>query len=440
MSKKDSRTGARTSILTVRYGRNKDRILYRGIVRRGGHEWKFASTSKEVCEGKIAEQLAVLEQEGVSAAQLSVEQKHDAARARKVLGDGETLEAAMNELRLVRDVLGSGRKLADALEEIAKAKVALGERGSIAEAVAFWTKHNPEGKSVTLKELCDAYLKPDNRQKGGASPAHIHSLRFRMDALKETFGEKTPVATLMPGDIEGFLNQRAETEKWAPLTFNHWRTILKSLFSFADAEYHVGNAAAGIKARKVVQPRIRYFTPEEAEKILRAAEQVAPDYAAATAILLFAGVRPTELVGQYGLDGEGMVGGLEWNRVDVDGEIVVDEEIAKTNQRRTIPIAPNLAAWLARYGKPRGRVVPNPTAWRRARREIARAAGVDWFADAARHSFATYHYALHRNRDALEAAMGHVEGGSAVLEKHYKGLERKAEAERYFGILPEKEA
>lgn len=436
---KQARTGARVSYTEERYGRNKDKILHRGIITRSGKRWRFAAQTKTEVEGLVAAKLAELEKEGVSAAELSAEQKHDAARARAVLAEKETLESAVKELQLVRKELGTGKALADALEEIASARKLVAGRVSIAEAAAFWAKHNPLEKSVTLGELCREYLKPENRQKGGESPAHIHSLRYRLDALTETFGAKTPVATLMPADIEGFLYQRAETENWAPLTFNHWATIVKSLFAFADAEYHVGNAAAGLKSRKVAQKRIRYFTPEEAEKLLRAAERVAPDFAAAVAILLFAGVRPTELVGQYAIDGSGIIGGLGWNRVDVDGDIVVDEEIAKTSQRRTIPISENLAAWLARYGKPRGRVVSNPAAWRRARKAIATAAGVDWFADAARHSFATYHYALHRNRDALEAAMGHVEGGAAVLEKHYKGLERKSEAERYFGIRPTKE-
>lgn len=426
---------ARITYTLQHYGKDKALVLHRGIVRFLGHEWKFGAKTRKECEEKVRTKLIELEREGVSAVALSADEKRDAAKARKLLETEETLESALKERQLVHDVLGTGKALADTLEELQKVRSLLGGRCSLLDAASFWEKHHPEENAVTLDKVCSEYLEPENRKKGGNSPSHVRGLRQKFQKLLDVFGASSPIATIMPNDLEGFLQTLAKEENWAPLTFNHWLTVLRGLFSYADRKYHVGNATAGIESKKVFGQPPRYFTPEEAEKLLRTAEAVAPDYAAAVAILLFAGLRPTELVGQYGLaGGGGIIGGLAWNKVDVDGEIVVD--FTKTNQRRTVPISPNLDAWLKRYGKVRGPVVPNPTAWRRARRKIEAASGVLWTADMARHSFATYHYALHRNRDELEAAMGHVEGGSTVLERHYKGLEKKSEAERYWTIMP----
>ena len=434
---KQARTGARVSYTEERYGHGKDKILYRGIITRGGERWRFGAQTKSECEGKVAAKLAELEKEGTFATSLSPDEKRDAAKARAKLADGETLESAMSELAFVRKGMGRGRALEKALAEYETARAELAGRATLAEAVAFWKKHHPDGSTVTLDALCEEYLLPENRQKGGESPTHLRGLRVRFAALQDAFGDEKPVASIMPDDLKTFLDAKSAEGNWSPVTYNNWLRVFKGLFAFADRKHHVGNAAAGIEKRKEKAPQIRIFTPDEAARLLRAAEVVAPDYAAAVAILLFAGVRPTELVGQYGLEGKGILGGLTWDRVDVDGEIVLEDELTKTNQRRTIPLSENLAAWLARYpGKPHERVVRTPISWRRARAKIAEAAGVEWTPDQARHSYASYHFALHRNRDALEAAMGHVQGGAAVLERHYKKRASKADAEKFWSIMP----
>ena len=149
-----------------------------------------------------------------------------------------------------------------------------------------------------------------------------------------------------------------------------------------------------------------------------------------------------ELTGDWGLAGEGEAGGvrggLSWRDVDLEGGYIrLTAEVAKTTQARLVKMSGNLRAWLVRWGGAReGRVVKNPTAWKRARRRIEEAAGVKWGHDYARHSFATHFFALTGDRNALEAAMGHTVG-SKVLETAYRGLATREEAERYWGILPD---
>ena len=58
-----------------------------------------------------------------------------------------------------------------------------------------------------------------------------------------------------------------------------------------------------------------------------------------------------------------------------------------------------------------------------------------WIPDWPRHTYATMYFAQHQNRDKLAAQMGHT-GASGVLEKHYKGLATKEQAERFWAIVP----
>jgi len=435
---KDARTGARVSYGTESYGANGDRLLYRGFISRGGRRWRFSALTREAVEGKVAAKLAELEREGVSAAQLSVEEKHDAARARDMLADGETLESAMRELQAVRDVLGSGRAFLDALEDVQRARAVLGGRVSLAAAADFWAVRNPAGDAVTLGSARMEYMKRLRKRNGD----YFRTVDYRLSALVDALGEKTPLVSIGTADLETTLaawKQKAEGEgrPFSDASWNAWRTTFGGFFKWAVEEYKLpANPAAGLKKREVEEREVDFLRAGDVEKLLRAAEQVAPDYVPAVAILFFAGLRPAELVGQYALDGSGVVGGLDWEDVDVDGCIWLAGRKTKNHRQRKVPISANLRAWLDAYGGEReGRIVPNPQAWKRARKAIEDAAGVAWPQDYARHSFACYRFELDGNRAALEAAMGHSPA-SRVLESNYKRPVRRAEAARYFKIMP----
>ncbi len=246
---------------------------------------------------------------------------------------------------------------------------------------------------------------------------------------------------------------RLDDRGYSEGTMRSWRVLRNSLFRFAAAEWGIETAPAENLGRVKVEAAVpEFLCAEDAEKILRAAERVAPECVCGVAILFFAGVRPFELVGQYALPNEtegangergqvagGVLGGLEWKDVDMDGGFIrLTAAVTKTTQARLVPMSDNLRAWLRCWGggKKDGRVVKNPTTWKRAKKRIEEAAeGARWGHDLARHSFATFHLALHGDRNLLEEAMGHTVG-SKVLETAYKGLATRKEAERYWGIMP----
>ena len=75
-----------------------------------------------------------------------------------------------------------------------------------------------------------------------------------------------------------------------------------------------------------------------------------------------------------------------------------------------------------------------------AKRALLKAEGIDMLNDdmrnVARHTFATMHCAMHRNFELTASEMGH--GASTVmLMKHYKSITTKADAEKFWSIVPE---
>jgi hypothetical protein len=60
--------------------------------------------------------------------------------------------------------------------------------------------------------------------------------------------------------------------------------------------------------------------------------------------------------------------------------------------------------------------------------------GFRWKANALRHSFASYHVGLHRNRELTRTIMG---TSIAMLDDHYDDPQFRTAAETWFAILPD---
>ena len=60
-----------------------------------------------------------------------------------------------------------------------------------------------------------------------------------------------------------------------------------------------------------------------------------------------------------------------------------------------------------------------------------------WPHDVTRHSFASYAVALTADPGKVALWLGH-QGNPTMLHRHYRGLARKADAEKYFAIKPGK--
>jgi integrase len=269
------------------------------------------------------------------------------------------------------------------------------------------------GRHVTAEQLCKEFAESKAASWSAVSKRNFATIsklflnEFEGRAISEISGR----------DIESWLSARFPT---AGYKANALRTI-RPAFSWAVRQELLQTSPF----EKVEQVRTRahdgvdVFTPDEAARLMFCAPA---DCIAAFAILLFAGVRPTELTR------------LTWGNIR-EGFIHITPSIAKTQQVRNIELEPTLAAWLATTGTHQTEESICPPNWLRKRQETVKAAGLQGRTDTARHSYATYHLALHKDVNALKSNLGHSKG-SDTLFVHYRAAATPADAERYWSILP----
>lgn len=133
------------------------------------------------------------------------------------------------------------------------------------------------------------------------------------------------------------------------------------------------------------------------------------------ALGLFAGVRPMEIER------------LSWNNI-LNGFIEITADKAKTRQRRLISIADNLQQWLNLGGE-----LPVTNKRNRITKLISYI-GLNWKPDIMRHSFASYHFALHMSPDKTAFELGHRD--TKMLFRHYRELVSTEDAQKYWNIRP----
>jgi integrase len=211
------------------------------------------------------------------------------------------------------------------------------------------------------------------------------------------------------------------------------------LFQFAVARaYAADNPIEGVERVKVNGGEVEVFTPNEITRLLEAARAGFKDFLPCLTIGAFAGLRSAEIER------------LEWSDIHL-GEryIVIGASKAKTASRRIVPIAANLAEWLADYAERESKIWPgDSTLFYRQMPAIAAATvvtadpqqnikeqkPVKWKANGLRHSYASYRFA--QTGDAGRVA-GELGNSAAVVHRHYRELVTAADAEKWFNVKPE---
>ena len=169
----------------------------------------------------------------------------------------------------------------------------------LAEVLKFWEDRHPaDGDKKPLGEMIDAFLK--ERQKLGQRPETIRELRSKLKAFKLEIGEERPIGWIMDDEVLAFVNGR----DGGTSSRRAWKKVLGAFFGYCEEDCHAikGNPARTIKIPKQIRKPPVVWTPSEVESTLRIAEREEPQVAAGLAILFFAGVRPSELTGGYGLE------------------------------------------------------------------------------------------------------------------------------------------
>ena len=255
--------------------------------------------------------------------------------------------------------------------------------------------------------------------KANRRPDTIAELRQRLGQFAAVYGDRQLTSITFD-----------EVEQWigvanSPRSRINRRRKLGQLFNFAmRRKWAEENLALLVTPPDNDDQEPGILSVEQCARLLEHAGEF--DLASYVAFGLFAGLRASELER------------IDWSRVKLAERIItVDASASKVRSRRNVEINDTLVAWLKLCVKKSGPIV-NPVNFLDRRKSLATAAGIpDWPHNGLRHSFGSYHLAMHNDDLKTAFQMGN---SPTMVHRHYKALVAKSDAERFWALRPENAA
>jgi integrase len=381
--------------------------------RRGARE-DFQRRTREDAEKIAEDRYLALKKHGTSFAELPPE-----GQKQTVIGWGRVKEYGLDFL----DVIDAGLK-------------ALRPAGGVKKLSEVFTELRASKKA----RLADKSL--DERTE--------YDFRNRSLKIEQSFGEK-PVGEITAECLSQWLQKiRSEgLDGKGPLSQRsvlNYRNVMAEALSHAEAKRYLASnpfnnlsreeykALGGEKSTRNTDG-IGVLTVANAEKVLRQAF-AAPEAGVLPSLVLrlFCGLRTAEVCR------------IDWKEVrwlEAKPYVHIPAGKAKKRRIRHVDIPENALAWLKLCNPPaEGPVAPCKGRVRdycRLVTSVTKKAGVKMNNNDTRHSFGSYHFALHGDSIRTAVQMGH-KTGDAELFDHYRTLVRREEAEAYFSLRPTTEA
>lgn len=219
----------------------------------------------------------------------------------------------------------------------------------------------------------------------------------------------------------------SKPSSYAPVTIkNHIKGSSAFCEWAIDRRYLAINPFEKTPIPDVIMPEPEFLSIADIEKLFDTAKNNFPHAIAYMAIGAFAGVRSSATAR------------LESDAIDFEKKgILIRAQNAKNKRRVFIDgHEPNLWLWLdwAKKNAPHGFDLTKRQ-WDKVREHLYKKAKVKMPHNAFRHSFCSYHVALHGDAGKTATLLTH-RGNVAILYEHYKGNATKAEGEKYFSIVP----
>ena len=326
--------------------------------------------------------------------------------------DGALAEDAVRAAEALAET-GYGVLEAARLVGAAHQKLAPFGAGIPAAVDAYADQLKQRQRSATVAALVNEFI--ENRRAKGKSTMYLRDLQTRLRRFASTMGDRL-VCDISATDIEGWIQSLGV----GPQTQNNFRSVLSAAWSFAlKRGYAAINILRDVERLEVVRDHVPVFSADQLSALLNNAS---PEYLPVIAIGAFAGLRPEE------------INKLHWHDIDFEERTIrVNATAAKTRRKRFAEISDNLLQWLQSYKGRIGRVAP-PNLQTLRRSTMKKAQIERWPQDVLRHSFASAHYAFHRNPAHTAMLLGHRDQN--MLLTHYRDLMKRSEATRYWTIMP----
>ena len=319
---------------------------------------------------------------------------------------------------------------------------------SLQEAVDFaLPRLRPVGGDRTMTEICMEIRKSKlARMNSGAIRDHSErTFRVFSQRVIEEFGG-IKVRDLTLEEVRNWL----ETTDVAPRTKRNYLNGLSEILRYSVARQYttdsILNRLTKSDRQEIYgndeQKEPETLTPLEAERLINAAlEHPELDLLGAVTLGLFCGIRTEELQK------------LEWKDIRIEeGFVNISGKIAKKRRIRNVTLSPAAITWLSccknksgkltrikylsDYHKRFNRLLKHAKFTEEYEDEKGRLKErVIWKKNAMRHSFGTYHFALHQDSIKTSNELGHKQGDNVLFE-HYRALATEKQAQAYFAIVP----
>ena len=295
----------------------------------------------------------------------------------------------------------------------------------------LWIKTHASRERRSFSEAMAAYLL-EVKRAGRDSSYQKHLLRG-LRRFAGHYGDKS-VADITSMEVSDFIHGLP----FEPLTKRHYRTYLVGAFKwFVKQGWAESNPASAVPSPKVHLAEPGILIVAETQSLFQSNEKEDPGICGLLALGAFAGMRSSAICR------------LSYEELDfANRAILTPASKTKKGRRHYIEDLPeNLWYWLERTPAAAFRMSTREFA-RRRESAFARAGLLVTKAQAKklgtkpksppknclRHSFVSYHVALHRDPGKTALLISHKD--QAILWDHYLGVAKREDAANYFGIGP----
>jgi integrase len=286
-------------------------------------------------------------------------------------------------------------------------------------------QYKQRNQSITLSDLFHEFWE----LKKHRSKVYRDQIRYTRHRFEATRLAGRMVSEILPKQIEEVLSELKGG------TRNRYVKLLRAMWTYAVRKgYTKENVPEKLDFAHLPEKPIQIFSNVVIKGMLNLALAEEVELVPYLALGAFAGLRV----------GSGEMSKLLWSDIKFDEKnIVVRAEIAKTKDRRFVPIHPNLEAWLREYlercpidGSKRVLKLP-PGTLLKVRRKIFKkvSPGRKWIPAGLRHSYASAMINSEKGIDETCLALGH-KGSPTMLYNHYLYRMPKDQALAYWEISP----
>jgi integrase len=343
----------------------------------------------------------------------------DAGKGASLALNGAELESYRLSKRILAE-MGGDLPMHSIVQEYVSSKKLLGNESLLA-AIQHHVAMKSVGalKAIKVSDLVADYIRA--KENDGVSKDYLRDCRFRLGRFAKDF--QTDIAKIKSADLDAWLRSFAHSGR----SRNNTRGLLVTLFRFARSAGHLPRGqmteAEHLSRAKDKGGEIEIFSVDELSRLLNASGNAVLPYIALGA---FAGIRTAE------------IHRLTWDSIRWGQRVIeIKAGMAKTSQRRLIPLLDNLVLWLQQIPDRTGPIVKLARPEKTAREIVAVSCQpiVTWKHNALRHSYASYRLAVIQDAGKLALEMGN---SPSMVFRHYRELVTVEEANAWFAIVPKK--